>query len=196
MNYGYVDKHLHEMSEESDLIALNNCLYNWKTDQRIEFDPKYWITSILDYDYDPHANCPLFKGYLTTTFVDEVGEIDRRKIQFVIELIGYLFYRGHPIKAIFLFYGLSNTSKSKLFAIIDSLMNKDNISTITIRQLIESKHASIGLKDKMLNIEYDVPIPKCGSLDLTVLKNLSGGGVDQIAGEEKYKSAIYIQALC
>jgi putative DNA primase/helicase len=190
VNYGYVDKHLHEMKEESDLIALNNCLYNWKTDQRIEFDPKYWITSILDYDYNPNANCPLFKEWLTTTLIDDVGEVDRRKIEFVIELFGYSFYREHPIKAIFFIFGLSNTGKSRLFAILDSLMNKDNISTITIRQLIESKHASIGLKDKMLNIEYDVPIPNGGGLDLTVLKNLSGGGVDQISGEEKYKTAI------
>ena len=190
VNYGYVDKYLHEMKEESDLIALKNCLYNWKTNETVEFDPKYWITSILDYDYDPTATCPLFKKWLTTTFVDDDGVIDKRKIEFLIELFGYIFYREHPIKAIFFIYGMSNTSKTKLFAILHSLQSDDNVSTITIRQLIESKHASIGLKDKMLNIEYDVPIPQSGSLDLTVLKNLSGGGVDQISGEEKYKTAI------
>lgn len=104
---------------------------------------------VLPYDYDPTADCPLFKGFL-----DEVlpGDI-QRPLQ---EFIGCCLDPGVKLEKALVCVGTGMNGKSVFFNVISYVLGIDNVTNFNINSLCEDKSSTrILIANKLLNYSSD-----------------------------------------
>lgn len=167
----------HEFNTQSRYIALSNGVYDIPKGELLPFDKDMYLTSVHDFPYDATATCSFFLNRL-----DEI--LEKRDIQLLIELFGYLLYPGYHIPMIMFFVGAGGNGKSVLFDIMKKFIGADNASAISLEQLGNKdkyKFTMYQLEHKMANIGGD--IEKRPIYDTAFLKAISGG--DSISVEKK-----------
>lgn len=148
------------------------------TSHRKEDNFKY----ILGYDYNPDADCPLFKKYLDRVLPDP-------KIQLILlEYLGYCLTRNMKLEKMLLCYGPSGSNgKSVLFQIVKSLFGETNVSQFGIESICDNKgHSLIEMQNKLVN--YGSESEKGLGLNLAKFKQI-------ISGEEVEARALYHQPV-
>jgi putative DNA primase/helicase len=85
-----------------------------------EFNPEHNHKNQLPIKYDPEADCPNFKKFLT-----EVAPGDEDSFQ---ELFGYFLVQSYPIQKCFILQGSGANGKSTLLRVMEAFLGKENCS--------------------------------------------------------------------
>ena len=160
---------------DKNILCLKNGLFNMETGELGEFDPIVFVTRQLPVEFDPKADCPSIKKFIS----EIVREQDVPAVQ---EWVGYCLHPGYEIQKAALFIGEGANGKSTLLGLIKAFLGAKNISTLSLQALDNNKFAPARMFGKMANLYPDLPdaaLHRTGTF-----KMLTGG--DTIQGEKKF----------
>jgi len=166
------------MNTSKEYIHLNNGMYNIITNKFENFRPEVMSTNKIPVDYNPKAECPAIKKFLT----EILSEGDVSVVQ---ELIGYVLFKGYPFQLAFMFVGNGANGKSVLINLFKSFIGTDNISNKSLQELGYDKFSSSKLYGKMANLYPD--LSDKGLKSTGTFKALVGG--DTIDAQRKFQDS-------
>lgn len=176
-------------------INLNNGTYDITANEKIlrPFNKADFLTYVLNFDFDPNAEAPLFEKYL-----DRV--LPQQELQNVLaEYIGSLFIRNGndtlKLEKVLVLYGSGANGKSVLFEILMKLFGKDNVTSYTLEKLTDSNgYSRAQIENKILNYAPEIST----RLDQTLFKQISSG--EPIEARSPYKEPFimenYAKIIC
>ena len=100
---------------------------------------------------------------------------DKEKCLLFLQMLGYILADDVDGKCFFIFYGKSNTGKSKLLEFIESIIPEDNRTNVGLDELSNQFNLA-QLKGKKLNIQDELPV-KCSFRDDYVKAITSGSSM-------------------
>ena len=163
-------------NSDTHLVNTKNGIYNIRTKEFEEHDPSHYFISQIPVKYDPDAKI----NHIEQFFQDVLYPEDIPVLQ---ELTGYLFYRAYPFQKAFMFDGDGSNGKSTLINLLITLVGQDNISNVSLQDLIYKRFARSQLYNKMANFYSD--LSDNAVKDTGVFKMLTGG--DMIFADQKFK---------
>lgn len=128
-------------------INLKNGVFNLTTGAFETHNPENSLfTYVLDYEYNPTADCPLFKKFIKETACND------HNMQLVLqEIIGYSLSVDVKAEKAFFFYGKGCNGKSILATIINNLVGSEQICAVSLSALSENFGMS-AMINKRVNI--------------------------------------------
>ncbi len=164
----------------SDLINVENGMYNIKENKLLEHNPKYNSLVQLKVKYNPKAKCKRLD-----TFIKEVFPMDT--ISLVWEYTGYILLSDLELKKFLILFGESDSGKSKWLSLIQHIIGEENVSNESLHRLAERPFSVANLFGKIANIYADLEISTLKGVSF--IKLLTGG--DKINAEIKHGSTFY-----
>ena len=129
---GYLRSHLRVPDEKVDcqdhLINLRNGVYDLKAGKLILHQREFYQTYQLGFEYDPAADCPLWKKCQDQWLTTPSGEPDREVQMVVQEALGYTLTSDTFYQSAFILYGPAASGKSQLLEIIQALLGKAHVA--------------------------------------------------------------------
>jgi len=165
-----------QINQDPYIINLKNGFYYLLEKKLKPHNPEIFSITQLPVYYDPEADCPLIKK-----FVSEI--VYKEFVPVIQELFGYLLWKDYFIQKAFMFVGEGSNGKSTLIKLIKAFLGEENISSVALQNLDKNRFATSSLYGKMANLYSDISdeaLFKTG-----VFKILTGG--DTIQAEKKYK---------
>lgn len=131
--------------------------------------PDIGFRHVLDYDYDPKAECPNFNKMLEAVTVK-----DESLQKVILEFAGYAISQDScwAQKALVL-EGLGSNGKSTLINVLTALAGPANVTSLTLGD-IKGEYYRQTLDGKLLNIAEETPSRALA--DSSIFKNLVTGG--------------------
>ena len=165
-------------------LCFTNCILDVDTKKTYKFAPEHFVINRMTYDYDPKADCPKWKKFLSEVLPDESV---RNALQ---EYLGLMFVDRHKFKLekMMVLIGTGRNGKSVVFEVITALIGIDNVTTFELGDLI-------GNGDKQKNIASidGKTINYCSELNK---KELTGSKVKSlISGEPTMARQIYSESF-
>lgn len=164
---------------DSGWINMKNGLYNINTHGFTDHTPDIFTIKRINVEYNPEADCPLFKEKLT-------DKISFEMMQTVQEMFGYCFLPGQKFEVAFLFYGPPRTMKSTTLYALAQMLGDDNMTSFELQYLTDNQFALAYL--------FGVPANICADLSSKALKNTSAFmtlvGGDKITAARKHEHPI------
>jgi len=159
-------------------IAAENCVIDLDAAEMREHSPDYRFMSRLGTEFDPDADAPRFREFLSEVVP---SESERLKLQ---EFAGYtLQHWAHPYhKALFL-VGPTASGKSTFLDTINAMLGEGTTASLTPQQMTSERFAGAELFEKWANIRND--IPKATVENTGAFKEIVAG--DPMKAEEKYQ---------
>lgn len=167
-------------------INLQNGLLNVETGALEPHDPDLFMTTQLDFEYNPEADCPTFRRYLNTSLVKEDGKTDHEMILLVQEMIGYCLTARTDLKAAFWLVGKRDSGKSTMVSFMRNLMGNLH-ATIDLNQLGTNRFLLSTIAGKRLITFTE---SNANSYLPDALFKALVGGEDEIYADVKNKTAI------
>ncbi len=163
-------------------IPARNGILNIKTKELSEFSPDKIFFNKINAIYDPDADCPNIKFFLS--------EIVKNKedINVIFEMIGSTLYKKYFIQTIVMFLGDGENGKGVLQNLIRSFLSAKNCKSLPLNQLTSESFEVADLRGALANIAGD--ISNTDLKDTGRIKELSSG-TDQITAKRKFMSALY-----
>jgi len=158
-----------------NFIPLANGVFDLNTKEILPHDSKYRFTFQFPIQYNPEATCSLTEEFLNTVLTPE-------QIPVVQEWLGYYFYRLYSHKKAIIFVGEGDTGKTTLLEVIINLIDKENISSVSLHKMSSDKFAAAHLYKKHGNIVDELSAQDVK--DTGNFKIATGGG--SISGEYKF----------
>lgn len=140
-----------EPDGETVLINLRNGTFEINSGQfkKREFRREDFLTYQLPFEYQPGAECPVFKIFLSEVLPDE----SRQKV--LAEYLGYVFAKHLKLEKTMILYGTGANGKSVVFDIINALFGKENISNYSLESLGENYFRAM-IANKLLNYSSEI----------------------------------------
>ncbi|MBQ6263065.1 MAG: DNA primase [Clostridia bacterium] len=136
----------------ANLIAFKNGIYDLNTNTLQPFNPNVVITNRIPWDYNPAAYSKLADKTL-----DNIACGDKQVRTILEECIGACFYRSNTLgdgKA-FILTGEGSNGKSTFIAMLQHLLNEDNIAALDLKEL-DQKFQNAALFGKLANLGDDI----------------------------------------
>ncbi|MGA9693064.1 MAG: phage/plasmid primase, P4 family, partial [Pseudonocardiaceae bacterium] len=161
-----------------EFINFRNGLYEWQTGLLRPHTPEIHSTVQLPTNWNPNATCPEFDKFLASIVAPD-------DVPLVWELIGYLMYNGNPFHKAVMFHGSGRNGKGTLIRVLNALLGRDNVTSVTLQALANERFGPANLFGKLANLAGDID----GTyLEQTAMfKAITGG--DVITAEYKFKDA-------
>jgi len=165
---------------ERKLINLKNGLLNPLTKEFLPHSPKFFCLNQLPIEYDKKAHCPLF-----------IKELKKKcpiswKYDLIQEMFGYCLSEDDEYEKAFLLYGEKRTMKSTTLFVLENLLGLKNITSMSLQQITEDKHAPAFLLNSVANV--------CAELSPQELRNTNTFmkivGRDSITAGKKFEQEI------
>lgn len=170
----YVDREATDQKPE--YICVENGILNLLTGELEPHTPDRIFLSKVPYPYNPDAECPKFKQFLTEVVEDN-------DIPIIQEMFGYTLYRGYPIHKAMMLVGSGNNGKSVLLNVLKTMLGYENVASEALQTLSHNRFATISLLGKLANIFPDIPSTK---LQQTGIFKIMVGGDEKISAEIKH----------
>lgn len=106
------------VDQNQNYINLQNGLYNLETGQMEPHRPDLYLTSQLEFAFDPRATCPNWIKFLQTVFVGPDGKPDMELITVTQEAFGYSLTAYTHLRASFWVIGPTASGKSTLLKVL------------------------------------------------------------------------------
>lgn len=160
-------------------VCLLNCVVNIKTGEVMQHDPQKMFRSQIPVKYDKKAQCPKFVRFLHECLPLDDDYIDQ------LEAFACGLLKNSPkLEAMFFETGKGDNGKSTFLNIINWFYGDDNVSTVSIHELISNRFAKARLENKRVNTFPDIESDALENFG--VLKALVSG--DAIDAEFKYQN--------
>jgi P4 family phage/plasmid primase-like protien len=156
-------------------INLKNGVYDLETDKLLPHSPDFMFLQSVPIEYDPAADCPLFKQVVKETLKEE-------HIRVFEEIFSYSLYRRYSIKKAAIFVGPGDTGKTTLLSTLTKFIGEDNTSGQSMQSLANNRFMPVELYGKLLNAFDELPPGNLKNVDM--LKLLTGQG--RSPGERKF----------
>lgn len=167
-----------EATSMGEYLNVKNGLIHLGTMEFTPHTPELRSIMQLPVVYDPHADCPTFKTFLSKVIPKECEPI-------LQEMFGYCLLSTMKYEKSFLFYGEGGNGKGTVIAVMQMFFGEQNASNVALQTLTENRFAASGLYGKMVNLHADIPNRLID--DSSLFKELTSG--DRIQAEEKHKAA-------
>jgi len=133
-----------------EIVNVRNGLLNIMTGKLSRHTPKYFITAQIPVRFNPEADCPRIKEFLS----EILAESD---IPVVQEIFGYTLWGDYRLQKAIMFIGEGANGKSTLLALMRAFLGAANVASISLQDLIENDFARSRLYGKMANLFADLP---------------------------------------
>jgi len=160
------------------LLNLENGIYNTKTHELLPHTPGIVTTVRVPVKYNPEADCPGIKKFLTEI-------LDPDDISSMQELIGYTLYRKYSIHKIAMFIGGGENGKGVLIELLTRMLGNDNVANIEPYALTKNNFATAAMMNKLANLHADITNRALENTGM--LKMLTG---DWITCDRKFKEPV------
>ena len=172
-----------EFDKDLDILNVKNGLVNIRTGEFKVHDPKYLSLVQLPVLYNPKA-----RPQKIITFMYNV--LDPSDVPLMLEYIGYCLIRINNLQKDLMCVGDEDNGKSVLLKVISHLLGRENISSKTLRSLVEGRFATADLYGKLANIFADISARRLQ--DLEAFKVLASG--DRISAERKFQDSFEFES--
>ena len=142
---------------------------------------EYFCTTMLPFDYQPEADCPLWEQTLSE-ILERDGEGDRR-IELLQEFVGWaMIPNGINFEKFLVMVGEGSNGKSTLLNVIIELLGRDNVSHVDLSGLREQFMLE-PMRGKLANIAADMQ--RLERADEGMLKKLTSSDMIQVNRKNK-----------
>ena len=162
-----------------NLIPCNNGVYNIETGTFDDFEPTFYFTWKLPWNYNPQAISVFLKKLINNT-------LPNQDLITLWQLMAYCLWRGYPYQKFFILLGAGRNGKGVLMTILTRLLGSENVSNISLQDLQGSRFSASALYHKLVNISGEIDYTDLSNTQL--LKQLTGG--DWIQADRKYKNPV------
>lgn len=150
-------------------VNFNNGVLNLKTNKFMPQDPANGFMYVLNYNYEPDAQCPMFDKFL-----DDVTGKDEEVQKVLLEYIGFIISNdSYWLQKALVLEGLGANGKSTLMTLIRELVGPENCSANSISDLKQESYRH-DINGKLLNMTEETP--NRALVESSVFKLITGGG--------------------
>lgn len=175
-----------EQFNRQAIFNFRNGVLDLETGELKEHSEGYMSTVQVNYDYDPNADCPLFKK-----FIDEIMDKRDQSILQVQEMCGYILCSSNFLQKCFFLQGDGANGKSVLLNTLRRVIGEANVSNVEMSRLNEPFEI-ISLMTSLVNISTETSSNVKGAE--SVFKNIVAG--DTISGCYKHKDYVKFAPRC
>jgi putative DNA primase/helicase len=181
------------LPDQERYINLKNGMYNLDSFSLEDHDASLRFTTQLDFEYDPHAKCPMWERFLNTSLLQSGDSEmpDDELIALVQEAMAYSMTARTDMKASFWLVGKPDSGKSTLIAFLRGLMGSLH-ATIDLNQLGGNRFLLSGIVGKRVvtftEASESVVLPDA-------LYKAMVGGVDEIYADVKNRPGISFKPI-
>jgi P4 family phage/plasmid primase-like protien len=161
------------------LRPVDNGLWNIEEKKLQDFTPEYVFLNKVTPGYNPRADCPAFKKFLTDVLDSDI------EIKVLQEWLGYCLLLDARFSKALLLFGDGENGKSVLLKVIKQFLGYKNVTSISLQYLESNPFAPVRMFGKLGNIFAD--LPKKALSQTSVFKMVVAG--DSISGEKKGKDS-------
>ncbi|MEM4330377.1 MAG: phage/plasmid primase, P4 family, partial [Candidatus Bilamarchaeaceae archaeon] len=133
-----------ELNDQHHLLCLRNGMLNLNTLQLEPHKKEHFSTIMLDYDYDPDAECPTWINFLQEVIPDGNARIQLQ------QFFGYCLTRETRYAKALILVGPGQDGKSTILNVLRNLIGEKNCSAVPMSELNEPFQRAT-LYNKLLN---------------------------------------------
>ncbi len=166
-----------DFEEKPGLVILQNGVYHLDTGELTDHSPLHFAKAAMPINYDLDATCPEILKFLGEVIPDVVTTFQ--------EWIGYHLYKDMIYHKAAMFIGDGANGKSTLQDVMNAFLGYNNISQVSLYNLISNRFATSELYLKLANISPEITndeLKRTGTF-----KALTGH--DRIRAEKKYRDS-------
>jgi putative DNA primase/helicase len=127
-----------ELDQDKWLFNCNNGVINLKTGEFLPHKKEYFMNKISSVNYNPKADCPIWKQFLKDIMQDEHGNVKHDLIDFLQKSIGYSLTGDTSEQVLFILYGKGRNGKSTFLDTIRHLLGdygtQANTESFTVKK--------------------------------------------------------------
>lgn len=165
--------------EKNPHLVLEDCLLNLSTGEPEHFTQDYFALAKMPVKYDPSID---YRKSLFWFFINEI--LSPNDVEGVQEELGAILAKDYLTKKFSIYEGETDTGKSTLLNVIQTLLGEKNVSNLSLQQIASKERFYLGrLFGKMANIRDDMPRDIIRTLG--AIKEVTGRS--RITGEYKFK---------
>lgn len=176
-----------ELNQNKNLINFQNGVWDIEQHKLLPHDSKYLQTLQLPHsvgDYKPFTKTRLYD------FFKKTG-LPKEDVKMLLKYMAYCLTLDYGLKTFMILCGQSNTGKSVLIRFFETLIGKQNVSSLSMHELNMRFYPS-QLYNRLLNSCADNSSLPLSSIEN--LKKITGG--DQIMHEKKGKEPFFFVPFC
>ena len=150
-------------------ILFKNGVFDLEERKLLPHSPKYVISNIIPWNYNPNAYNKLVDDTL-----NKLACGDQQIRTLIEECIGYCFYRDSKLGKCFILTGEKNNGKSTFIFMLNNLLGDDNYSSVDITNLARELDIA-SLANKLANIKDDIADNYMDGLNVSLFKQVATG---------------------
>ena len=173
-NRTWVDRE--SFDKDPTLLTLENGVLDIETMQLHEFSPNYLSLVKLPIEYDKDAKCETIEKFLSEIVAKE-------DVETLYEIAGFLLLKPYFIHKAIMQIGETHSGKSTYQKLLCAMIGEENISHVSIQDLLTNRFVRAELYGKMMNSYADLPNTALKQTGL--FKILTGE--DKLSAEKKHR---------
>lgn len=176
-----------ELNRDRNLINFQNGVWDIERGELLPHDSKYLQTLQIPHsvgEYVPFKETRLYNFFKKT-------KLPKEDIKMLLKYMAYCLTLNYGLKTFMILCGQSNTGKSVLIRFFETLIGKQNVSSLSMHELNMRFYPS-QLYNRLLNSCADNSSLPLSSIEN--LKKITGG--DQIMHEKKGKEPFFFVPFC
>lgn len=171
-----------ELNRDRNLINFKNGVWDIERRELLPHDSKYLMTIQIPHEVGPRVK---FKDTRLYDFFKKT-ELPKQDVMMLLKYMAYCLTTDYGLKTFMILVGQSNTGKSVLIRFFETLIGKQNISSLSMHELNMRFYPS-QLYNRLLNSCADNSSLPLSSIDN--LKKITGG--DMLMHEKKGKEPFF-----
>lgn len=170
----------------SGKINVQNGVLDVKTGTLLEHSPRYGFRYVLPFAYEPEVYSELFMDWLElVTFKDP------ELIETLLDFMAYCLWPTYDDHCFMYMVGDGRNGKSTLVNIMNAIVGDNNVSAVSMDQLVANRFAPAQLDGKLINISSEANGKEITTNHLSILKALCAGEKMQV--EKKCKEGFMLK---
>jgi putative DNA primase/helicase len=171
-----------ELNTHTNLINLQNGMYNWIEEKFLPHNPKYLSTIRIPVEYNPKATCPTVDYFFESTLPSDC-------ISIAEEFFGLVLIPYVGFEKAFMLTGIGRNGKSTFLTLLEKFVGSENVSKIPLQELDENRFKRAELFGKLVNLFADLDARALESS--SYFKTVVSG--DAIDAERKHKNPFFFR---
>lgn len=184
-------KHIREYKDRYR-IAVKNGIFNLKTKELEEFNPKYYFTSKIKTNYNKDAQNPI-EYFNVDSWLSSIACGDDEIITLLWQMINECLNPNHTRGKIGILLGDGNNGKGTFQSLIENVIGKENISSLKPPQFAE-RFTLNNLIGKTCNIGDDISNKYLD--DISNLFSIATGDVVTIDRKNREPVSVCLKLFC
>lgn len=176
-----------QLNYNNDLINFKNGVWSISQNKLLPHDSKYLQTIQIPHEvglYKPFTSTRLYRFF-------ELTKLPKEDVKMLLKYMAYCMTLSHGLKTFMVLCGQSNTGKSVLLRFFETLIGRQNMSSLSMHDL-SARFYPAELYGRLLNSCGDN-----GALPLSSIENLKKiTGGDPIMHEKKGKTPFFFIPFC